>query len=264
MGVEYSRFLVPTPATQVPTCDAIVQLIEALIDDRWLPKSGSPSLRSVRKKVLECSKPDGSLCTSSPFLLLPKWLRARPRVDGYLRARYIDATDMDATCIRDSLEAGGLLLEYSVRNLHLAGIRFPLARIDHHISETYFDLRLWLSPDYVCPLAENLLGFEVSNCKCGQELQFTKDNDVFVVDSHFPLRCTNCGLDFDPSEREFRIADAFSGDITYTLGGPVFRFAIEFDFGKCVPESPVQFDSDLKSLCEEVLQCELAEYETVH
>lgn len=264
MGVEYSRFLVPIPATQVPTCDAIVQLIEALIDDRWLPSSGSPSLRSVRKKVLECSRPDGSLCTSSLFLLLPKWLRARRRDDGYLRARYIDAKAIDATCIRDSLEAGGLLLEYSVHNLNQAEIRFPLARMDHETSETYFDLRLWLSSDYVCPLAENLLGFEVSKCKCGQELQFSKDNDVFVVASHFPLRCASCGHGFDPSEREFRIADAFSGDITCTLGGPVFRFAIEFDFGKCVPESTVQFDPDLKSLCEEVLQCELAEYETVH
>ena len=264
MGVEYSRFLVPTPATQVPTCDAIVQLIDALIHGQWLPISGSPSLRSIRKKVLEFSRPYGASRTSSPFLLLPKWLRAKPRDDGYIRARYIDAKDIDATCIRDSLEAGGLLLEYCVHNLHQAEIRFPLARMDHEISETYFDLRLWLSSDYVCPLTENLLGFEVSKCKCGQELQFSKDNDVFVGDLHFPLRCTSCELVFDPSEREFRIADAFSGDVTYTLGGPVFRFAIEFDFGKCVPESSVQFDPELKSLCEEVLQCELAEYEMVH
>ena len=242
----------------------MVQLIDGLIHDRWLPSSGSPSLRSVRRKVLEYSKHDGSSRASSPFLRLPKWLLARARDEGYLLARYIDATVIDATCIRDSLEAGGLLLEYSVHDLHQAEIRFPLARMDYEISETYFDLRLWLSSDYVCPLAENLLGFEVSRCKCGKEMQFSKENDVFVGDSHYPLRCTSCGLGFDPSEREFRIADAFSGEITYTLGGPVFRFAIEFDFGKCVPEPPVQFDPNLKSLCEDVLQCELAEYETVH
>jgi hypothetical protein len=234
------------------------------MNDRWLPVPGSPSLRSVRKKVLECTKPVASVRTSFPFLLLPKWLRARPSGEGYIRSRYIDAKTIDSTCIRDALEAGGLLFEYSVHNFDQGELRFPLTRMDHEISETYFDLRLWLSPDYVCPLAENLLGFEVSKCKCGQELQFHKEQDVFVGDSHFPLRCASCGNCFDPSEREFRIADAFSGEVTSSLGGPVFRFAIEFDFGKCVPESPIHFDPDLRSLCEKVLQCELAEYETVH
>ena len=129
---------------------------------------------------------------------------------------------------------------------------------------TYYDLRFWLSPDYVAVTSETLEGFDDSLCECGHELAHEKPRDVFSPCEHYPLRCPSCGVAFRPQDRQFKVRCGYTGEESMVKGGTVFRFAIEIDCGKCIPESDVAFNSEFRDVCSSSLACDFIELGSVY
>ena len=266
MAVEYSRFLVPVPASYVPPTESIARLIDAMVASKWLPGRDSPSLNRVRHKVPDRNIKSATL-ERSPFLsrFLP-WL-GKPNSSKWIcqLPRYVDSPrPIDSAFIDSRIEDGGMLLVFGVSNLDLDEIRYPLARLDYERTDTYFDVIFWVSSDFVYLTSETLEGLENTNCTCGKNLLFSKENDVFAPDDHFPLLCQTCKTPFDPNDRTFRICDGYTGERSEIRGGTVFRFAIEIDCGKCTPQSSVEFARDFRDLCSSMLQCDFQEVESIH
>lgn len=265
MGVEYSRYLVPSPPTFAPSSHVVVKLIESLTLNRWLPMADSPCLQSVRHMTPDDNpKAFHSPGTSFPWTLLP-WVKKRPSYPTFVQLpKYANSPSVDVSFVQQQLDGGGLLLEYSVSNLDRDEIKYPLARLDYDRAEAYFDFKLWLSPDYVYLTSETLEGFDDLTCQCGLYLAHERPNDVFSPHEHFPLQCPQCRAPFVPQSHQFHIRCGFTGDESTVPGGTVFRFAIEMDCGKCMPTSPVEFASDFRILCSDVLKCDFIELGNVN
>lgn len=203
--------------------------------------------------------------TTFPFTLFP-WITKREPSTTYMQLPKfaVSPNHIDADFITARLDDSGLLLQYSMRHLDRDNIKYPLARLDYERDATYYDLQFWLSADFVCITSETLEGYADSHCNCGHNLAHEKPRDVFSPCDHFPLHCPRCESPFDPQDYSFRVRSGYTDDETNIAGGAVFRFAIEIDCGKCFPKSTVEFSSEFRALCSEVLQCDFIEIENVH
>jgi hypothetical protein len=265
VGVEYSRYLIPQPASYAPSCATVCQLLAVFVENRWLPHAGSESLRSIRYRVPdESAKEFYDPGTRFPWTLLP-WIQKKEPSRSFLQLpEYRDCpAQVDEEFLQAQYDNGGLLLEYSLWHLDLDDLVYPLERLDYERDNVYYELRFWLSPDFVYVTSECLEGFENSRCECGHQLAHEKPRDVFTT-SHFPLNCPICEKPFNPSEYLFRVYNGFNGEQSVVPGGTTFRFAIEMDCGKCMPESSVEFAPRFRTLCGEVLQCDFVELEDVN
>ena len=179
--------------------------------------------------------------------------------------RYVETPQhIDPAFIAARIEDGGLLLRYGVRNFDRDVVKYPLARLDYERQDTYYDLQFWWSEDFIYLTSQTLEGFDSTNCHCGFNLVFKKEVDVFAPDEHMRLICPKCKIPFNPNERVLRICDGYTGEGTEIEGGAVFRFAIEIDCGKCIPNSSVEFAPEFRDLCSSMLQCDFLEVESIH
>ena len=266
MSVEYSRYLVPSPPTFAPSPDGIVSLVKTLTAEKWLPKRDSPCVRSVRHMVPdENAQVFHDPGTTFPFTMMPWVSRREPSTTYVQLPKFTDSPGIDSSFVQDQLDAGGLLLQYSMWRLDRDnGIRYPLNRLDHARDAAYYDLKFWLSPDYVYLTSETLRVLDSSQCDCGRKLAHEKPCDVFSPCDHFPLQCPDCNAPFHPHDRQFHIRCGYTGDETTVAGGTVFRFAIEIDCGKCIPKAPVDFSLEFRRVCSSTLQCDFIELGSVN
>ncbi len=234
--------------------------------EKWLPPSDSPCLQSVRHMLPdENTKELHDPGTSFPWTLLPWVTKREPSTTFIQLPKFTDSpAPIDGSFVQSRLDDGGLLLQYSMRHLDLDDIRYPLARLDRDRDSVYYDLKFWLSPDYVCITSETLVGYDDSRCQCGRKLAHEKPRDVFSPCDHFPLRCPTCETPFNPQDRLFQVRSGYTGDESSVAGGAVFRFAVEIDCGKCIPKSSVAFSSEFRKICSDVLKCDFIEMETVY
>lgn len=250
----------------MPSPDAVVSLVDSLTAEQWLPKRDSPSLRSVRHVLPdENAKAIHDPGTTFPFTLLP-WVTKREPSTTYIQLpKFTDSPAINASFVQERFDDGGLLLQYSMRHLDRdANIKYPLDRLDHDRHAAYYDLQLWLSPDYVSVTSETLEGFDNSLCPCGNKLGHEKPRDVFDPCEHFPLQCPDCNAPFSPQDHQFHVRCGYTGKESTVAGGTVFRFAIEVDCGKCIPKSDVAFSQDFRNICSDVLCCDFIELGNVN
>lgn len=261
MAVEYARYLIPVPATFVPSCEQVMELIGALTAGGWLPERDSPCLQRVQYRIPdENAREIYTPATPWLFTLLP-WVTRRPESRTWSQfPPQMDAPAViNASFVQERYDDGGLWLEYHVSRLDQADVRYPLARLDHKPKGAYFGLRFMMSEDFVYQTSETLDGYDDVNCSCGHPLVYEKPRDVFSPLCHFPLQCPECEREFDPAERSFRVYDGFTGEASEVAGGTVFRFAVVMDCGKCRPEADVEFCAEFRGVCRDVLGCEFIE-----
>jgi hypothetical protein len=120
--------------------------------------------------------------------------------------------------------------------------------------ETYYDIELWLSRDYVYKMSEQIQPFDDDRCGCGAELVYEPEIDgkSLFYTSRMHARCNQCQKPFDASTRIATVKNAWTNAPSEVAGGATFRFALVVDCGKCWPEAEGGFHihPDLRALCE--------------
>jgi hypothetical protein len=152
---------------------------------------------------------------------------------------------------------------WPVENLADAGLRYPLSPRETEPQETYYELEIWLSPDYVYEMSERIDPFPdgVLRCRCGQLLETfpSADEPSHVVGyfAHIKYRCPRCGAAFDTTGLPATVKDPWTGEVATLPGGVTFRFAIVFDCGKCFPRSGRRIAAEpaFVRLLQEVMAC---------
>lgn len=278
MGVEYSLFLVPTPAEFLPEMCNLQRMLNTLTNEGWLPefccyvdspnqgktpytpiryKSRSKSTHIWRRE-LPSRVPRGFLSKLFNCIRKPsKSVEIEVRVPMYLEAD----SPFDEHWLAEQFEAEGLLLQYSIYAPLTRVLRPPLDRVDFAFGEYYYDINFAVASDFLYANGECLEGFESHCCdQCDRRLAITSDD--FFNRERISIVCPHCRSRFIPDQREFRTRCPFTGKNKLVLGGPVARFLIEIDCGKCIPNSPVNFAPAFRELCEELLGCKLRQYES--
>jgi hypothetical protein len=140
------------------------------------------------------------------------------------------------------------------RSLHA---RSPLSvRASERVrDETYYDVEIHLSCDYVYHCSELIDPFDDIRCMCGESLEYDNNDRVFYA-SRIKYRCPRCARDFDVSEKPATVRNGRTGEKSTVPGGTSYRFALVVDCGKWLPtrSSVINLHPDLVELCQSELQ----------
>lgn len=266
MAVEYEHFLIPSPNSVYPESGKVKELLDALAAGKWLPNPGEgppPQIRIIETETVShkshSRKMKYSFSTRVMHFLFEKvFFRGAKEVSEsspHVRVRMHDAPwPFSEEWLAGHLKSG-LSLEFDVPNLADSGLRFPLNRRDHPADETYYKIHIRHCFDYVNFQNEYIEGLSDASCKCGVDLEFRPEGDVFYS-SRLHALCPGCGETFDPSDIPVSVTDGWTNESRSVNGGAVSRFSISMDCGKCIPkDGNIGFEADFVHLCESVLGC---------
>jgi hypothetical protein len=253
MGVEYRHLLLPRGGSRRPSAERIVRLIRELETHGYLLPPKSPVLRSM--------------VSSSSY-------DPRGRYGGARRtgATFVDASDdlfargrpmpwpVDASWLRQRKEA--LRISWPLEWIFAHGVPYPLTRTPYLRDGTSVTYELHWSRYLIEVVAENVTA-PSPVCGCGAEL-VVGECGPFVSVSR--TRCAACGAKFDPSSAIARIVDCDTRERRSVPGGALYRFALEIDLGKSVPEDGglVRVRPELRALVERVIGCAFHEIGTFY
>ncbi|NUO47795.1 MAG: hypothetical protein HOV80_02945 [Polyangiaceae bacterium] len=280
MGVEYARYLLPRPCSFRPSSETLVQLIEALRTERWLPSAATRNVRYLRDlhgrleaSVLGLVQRGASWSTADelriaglsrlPEPLTAAWLDAN--LDTRLLWPVKPDGDADDSEVDETDDTADLLWM-------LHGLRYPLDRMDDEGGPPYYDFSIHWAADYVVPVGgETMQTGTETECPCGEELERTENDFRRKHRAPFTTRiaadCPSCGRPFDPEQAITTLEDGWDKHVTkLRKGGVLHRFAIHVECGKCFPHSPPSptFHPELKRLCEDILRCSMVEAGYTH
>jgi hypothetical protein len=248
MGVEMEVFLIPRDNAFRPDGPALAAFVEALRAGRWVCDPQLPSFEAMR---FEGMRRNAHAAKTGAYVakLADRILRVRdgagyaPLPSGDLAGFFTDARETD------------LQIVWPVENLG-DRLRYPLDKDPPNADpeETYYDLEMWLSRDYVYKMSEQIDPFDDTTCACGAELGYDPEsgNECLFFTSRILATCKECGQPFDASTRTAAVRDPWTNDTSDVPGGATFRFALVVDCGKCWPEDQDGFHAhaDLHRLCE--------------
>ncbi len=146
-----------------------------------------------------------------------------------------------------------------MQNLAASGLRYPLSENQWDPSETYYDIELHFSPDYVYHVSEIIDPFaKPPICEqCGEALEYWPPDAIgaggIFYSSRLHLRCPRCDTPFHVAKLPAVVRDGRTGHEDMVNGGACYRFAIVVDCGKCIPANEVKIAPALKTLCKTTL-----------
>jgi hypothetical protein len=251
MGVEYKHYLIPRPNSFVPEPDQVVSLLNKMQKNHWIIDPRSGSFAHMEYNVMTYTpfaRESGAFAQlgrdqwcSFPYPFTANWL-----------GRHLDKD---------------LLLCWPVQNLAASGLCYPLSDNAWDPCQTYYDIELHFSPDYVYHVSENIDPFaKAPVCEhCREGLEFDSPPDEFgstcgiFYSSQLLVHCPECGTPFDVARLPAVVRDGRTGDEDVIMGGACYRFAIVVDCGKCIPEKNLKITPTLKTLCNTTFDCSFYE-----
>jgi hypothetical protein len=254
MGVEFKRYLIPSPNDFSPSVKQLFVLLERLAANRWIttPKSASfPRMKFGLSRSNRLAQQSGGYARTE---------------EGYESLTF-PLSEQFAT----ARMAKDLILCWPVENLRDAGLCYPLTVCDHRPEDTYYDLQMHFCRDYVYHTSELIdpVAEQLACSKCRDDLSFWpeespaphslaggKATDIFYS-QRIRLICPHCGEKFDLSKLSATVRDGWTGNESRIHGGASYRFAILVDCGKCIPSKSgrIAFHRDFVSVCQQGLGC---------
>ncbi|MGH1352816.1 MAG: hypothetical protein ACRBBN_18725 [Methyloligellaceae bacterium] len=241
MGLEYQHFLIPKDNSFRPSEQQVESLLAEWLKHGYLDRS-CPAKYEVKKH----HSPD--------FKMLKE-------ENGTLPAK-----------VKNMLDRKELLLRWEITFDENEILHYPLNSLpDHHPKETYYDLVLHFSDDFLYQCSEVINPFESTQCKCGVELEYYPEPEIDMFNSARIRRKCECGEMFKPQDHITLVRSGFGigeGDQIKLAGGCTYRFAIVIDCQKCLPftRSPhkkrdafIRATRNFVSICENALDMELTD-----
>jgi hypothetical protein len=228
MGVEYRHYLLPHDRRFHPDSTQLMELIEAMRAQRWLP---TPQVQPDRG--------DGTFMTPEC-----------PDRRGQALPQHLTRDWLDEVMRQD------LALRWPVKSTRRYDLRYPLQPLpDLDGGDTYYDVWFELSSDYVYRVSDCIDPFETTACPCGTGLEFEVEHD-FIWPFRLRSECPACRRPFDPSGLRAAVRNMWTNDERVVPGGATSRFAIVVDCGKAWPRSEdTTADHEFVALCARVLAC---------
>jgi hypothetical protein len=224
MGVAYAHYLIPRDNTYKPDAKTLVQLIDALVAQGFLPKTsmGAP--------------PDAGSKATSAFD------RSPAELECYLRLSECAEALFPCPCAIDDIQALGdqdYRIVCSVSNASSSGLEYPLAPTPES-RDAYYEVEIHMGRDYIYHVSEIIAPFDSVACRCGQGLQYLQyDEDDESIEAAPAFRdfriqrtCPSCGTPFRPQDKVARMKDGWTGETTERPGGATYLFAVVVDCGK--------------------------------
>jgi hypothetical protein len=242
MGVEYRHFLIPRPNSFLPEPEQVISLLTGLVEDRWIVDPDSESFPNMEfgwmssysfaEKTGAYAQHTRRYWSSFPFPFSANWFGKHHAQD--------------------------LILCWPVENLAVSGLRYPLNSNQFDPSETYYELQLHFSPEYVYRMSEVIEPFTapIACAQCGEALEFWPQEDDaggIFYSARLHSCCPRCATPFDVARLSAVVRDGRTGEPNSVPGGACYRFAIVVDCGKCIPGPNVKVAPRLRNLCQDKL-----------
>ncbi|MCC6741793.1 MAG: hypothetical protein IT452_22425 [Planctomycetia bacterium] len=223
MGIEYCHYVIPVPAAMRPEPAHLASLIGRLRRDKFIPDHAP-----------ELLQPHGE---SSPVVHLEPWILSEWMRDDMILRWYVERADG-------------------------SGCLYPLEPKSEVPHDPYWQIEIRSSPEFVHRASEIIEPLSSTRCRCGQELEFSREEgrDIFYS---FRIRrvCPRCGAEFVPDGVKCLYHDGWTARVSDLKGGCVHGFALLVDCGKCHPHAPWQprISAALRACLIEELHCEFRE-----
>jgi len=234
MSVTYQHYFIPETAAFHPTSDKLTTFIQGLVDLRFI--------------VDERSFDFGRLI-SKPTL-------GGKTIPGYVLSdrRTVTPSPASATFFEQFLHSD-MIIRWQIIDLSQTPVRHPVELFDIEPAQTWYNIQLELSHDYIYRTGDGIESFPSTRCGCGAELEFYERNTPFYT-SKIRSVCPECGLQFDPSTITVELCNGFTGNCSRVPGGATSKFALVVDCDKCVPLCEVsRLHPDLAELCVNTFGC---------
>jgi len=158
-----------------------------------------------------------------------------------------------------------LELRWPIVGPDAAGVEYPLTRAPYaetrqQKDEIYYEIIMHWHPWFEAIGGECVDTNLDITCDCGAAWAIASDASL-----RFRATCGGCRKPFDPTRHVATIEDSYTGK-RGKLVGPFYRFAIEIDCGKCLPEDggAVMAKQALVRLCEDRLDTTLLQVGTIY
>ncbi len=244
MGIEYSRFMVPTQCSWRPDPKQTSDLIDALRENGWLIDPSSPSLAKMRFKTYRWYPAAAAtgFCIKTSDGTKP----GNPNVLGALNA-----------------ETAEYVLSWPVENLSAADLKYPLEPAFENSDDAYFDFELHFANDYVYPFVGAFDQEPV--CQCGQKLVYYDEaTKIDAFAQRIRRTCNLCGYGFDPTGQSASGQSGMTGEIIPIPNAATYRFALVVGCGKAFGAGEPYIAQELKELVERTLEVQTFEAASWH
>jgi hypothetical protein len=249
MGVECRHYLIPRPNDYFPSASKMLSMIDALRRGSWICSPSSPYFSQMSfsgYRSHEIAESTGGLAiTPSKMMALPF-----PVTEDFL-----------TTHLKHDL-----ILRWPVECLSETELRYPLVAEDLDRTETYYDLEIHTSPDYVYRKSELIEPFSMPvRCpKCNTIVEYDKEEsperEIFYS-TRIHLTCPGCAQKINVSDFSALVRNGWDHkDSLSVRGGATSRFVLVIDCGKCIPKK-CQVQPDLMELLEKTTRTPFYEIE---
>jgi hypothetical protein len=248
MGVESNFYILPTESgfrpDAVKTCELIGRLRAAsyLCDPDW------PTY-----------EPSAHRC--------PPALKGFPNYEGFdwrIRGERGVGSLAELKKVFIDHEISDIRVRWPNSNLAKSGLNYPLSQIPD--PEAYWDVELHLSADTAYHTSGIIDPFkEPIRCACGAVLESMDSPEWdFFYCARLPNECWACHKPADYSAFPAIVRDVHTGETRDELGGVTYRFCVEIECGKMIPDEGTIVLPDFRQIIEQTLQCKTRVVQDIH
>jgi hypothetical protein len=249
MGVESNFYVLPNASGFRPSAAKVCELITRL---RATSYFCDPQLSSFEPLAHRCPPALKGMPGYEGF----NWRVGNERCVGSLRELEKRLTQLDAADV---------LLRWPNTDLQKSGLKYPLSKVPDS-EGVYYDIEIHLSADTVYHTSEIVESFEEPiHCACGAVLKsFESPGYDFFCSSRLPNLCPTCGKTADYSVLPMTVRDGWTGKETQGLGGITYRFCVQIECGKMIPEAGTTVLPDFRQMVEHCLECQTRVVQDFH
>lgn len=249
MGVEINFFIMPDDSGFRPPAAKVCDLITRLRAAAYLcdPKSSTfnPSVHTCPRALKDFPDYEGF-----------DWQIENERSVGTL-------AELEKRLAAH--ENSDVKLRWPNSNLLKSGLKYPLSKIPDS-EDVYYDVEIHLSADTVYYTSEIVDPFEEPiRCACGATLEaLDSPGHDFFYSARLLNECPACHTPVNYCTFPAVVRDGWTGDESQVFGGISYRFCVQIECGKMLPDQEATVLPEFRHIIEQCLDCETQVIQNFH
>lgn len=247
---RYERWLIAKGNVFAPSAASVAKFVERLRKEKWIPSADDLGALAYEGRAASKAKATGGYAAKTVENTFGKDTAAKIEASTEAQPAAITAEWLDDP------DREELRLVWPVTPTSAApdatAVKYPLSIRPDDVAS--YSLEIHRALEYVYPASDQIEAID-TECNCGEELDFTWDDDevvpAFGASTGIFAECEECSRTYDPAKFAAAITNPFDETETEVRGGAAYRFAIKIDAGSAfVRDARLAFAPELVALVE--------------